>query len=46
MSDSCDPMDCSPAGSPDHETSLARIPEWVALSFSWDLPDPGILGAC
>ena len=34
MSDSCDPADCSPPGSPSHEISQARILEWVAISFS------------
>ena len=31
MSDSCDPMDCSPPGSSVHEISQARILEWVAI---------------
>ena len=30
----CDPMDCSPPGSPVHGIILARILEWVAISFS------------
>ena len=34
MSDSFDPMDCSPPGSSIHEISQARILEWVATSFS------------
>ena len=38
----CDPMDCSPPGSSVHGILQARIPEWVAVSFSRDLPDPGI----
>ena len=38
----CDPMDCSPPGSSVHGTSHARILEWVAISFSGDLPDPGM----
>ena len=25
-----------------HEIFQARILEWVAISFSWDLPNPGI----
>ena len=29
-----DPMDCSPPGSSVHEISLARILEWVTISFS------------
>ena len=35
-------MDCSPPGSSVHGISQARIPEWVAVSLSRDLPDPGI----
>ena len=42
MSDSCNPMDCSLAGSSDHGILQARIMEWVAISFPGDLPDPGI----
>ena len=38
----CDPMDCSPPGSSVHWISQARILEWVAISFSGDLPDAGI----
>ena len=34
MSDSCDPMDCSPPGSSVHGISQARILEGVAMSFS------------
>ena len=30
----CDFVDCSPPGSPVHEILQARIPEWVAISFS------------
>ena len=30
----CDPMDCSPPGSSVHGVFLARIFEWVAISFS------------
>ena len=30
----CDPMGCSPPGSSIHGISQARIPEWVAISFS------------
>ena len=30
----CDPMDCNPPGSSVHEIFQARIPEWVAISFS------------
>ena len=38
----CDPMHCSPPGSPLHEIFLARILEWAAISSPGDLPDPGI----
>ena len=38
----CDPMDCSPPASSVHEILQARILEWVAMSFSRELPDPGI----
>ena len=30
----CDPMDCSPPGSSVHGILQAKIPEWVAISFS------------
>ena len=30
----CDPMDCSPPGSPVHGILQARILEWVAIAFS------------
>ena len=33
VSDSCDPMDCSPPGSSVHGISQVRILEWVAMSF-------------
>ena len=42
MSYSRNPMDCSPPGSSVHGILQARILEWVAMSFSRDLPDPGI----
>ena len=29
----CDPMDCSPPGSPVHGISQARILEWVVISY-------------
>ena len=38
----CDPMDCSLSGFSVHGIFQARILEWVAISFSRDLPDPGI----
>ena len=34
VSDSCNPMDCSPPGSSVHGILQARILEWVAISFS------------
>ena len=34
VSNSCDPMDCSPSGSSVHGILQARILEWVAISFS------------
>ena len=38
----CDPMDCSLPGSSLHGILQARVLEWVAISFSRGLPDPGI----
>ena len=38
----CDPMDCSLPGPSVHGIFQARILQWVAISFSRDLPDPGI----
>ena len=38
----CDPMDHSPPGSSVHGILHARILEWIAISFSRGLPDPGI----
>ena len=38
----CDPIDSSPPGSPVLGILQARILEWVAISFSGDLLDPGI----
>ena len=35
-------MGCSPPGSSVREIFQARILEWVAISFSGDLPNPGI----
>ena len=34
-------MDCSLSGSSDHGIFQARVLEWVAISFSRDLPDQG-----
>ena len=42
VSDSCDPMDCSPSGSSVHRILQARIPEWIAVPPPGHLPDPGI----
>ena len=38
----CDPVDCSPPGSYVHGILQARILDWVAISFSGDLPNAGI----
>ena len=38
----CDPMDCSLPCSSVLGISQERLQEWVAISFSRDLPDPGI----
>ena len=38
----CDSMDFNPPGSFVHGIFQARILEWVAISFSRDLPNPGI----
>ena len=38
----CDPMDCSLPGSSVHGILQARVLEWVAISYSRDLLDPGI----
>ena len=38
----CDPMDCSPPGSPSMGILQARILEWVAISSSRDLPNLGM----
>ena len=35
-------MDCRPPGVSVHGIRQARILEWVVISFSRDLPDPGI----
>ena len=34
MSDSCNPMNCSPSGSSVHGIFQAKILEWVAIAFS------------
>ena len=41
MSNACDPMDCSPPGSPVHGISQARILEWVTISSSRRSSHPG-----
>ena len=38
-------MHCSPPGSSVHGTLQAKILEWIAISFSEDLSDPGIEAA-
>ena len=38
----CDPVDCSLPGSSIHRIFLARVLEWVAISFFHDLPNPGM----
>ena len=38
----CDPVDCSLPDSSVHGILQARILDWVAISFSGDLPNPGI----
>ena len=38
----CNPMGCSPLVSSVQGISQGRILEWVAISFSKSLPDPGI----
>ena len=38
----CGPLDYSPPGSSVHGILQARMMQWVAISSSKDLPDPGI----
>ena len=38
----CDSMDCSLPGSSVQGIFQAIVLEWIAISFSRDLPDPGI----
>ena len=38
----CDPLDCSTPGSSVHGIFQTRILEWVAISYSGNLSDPGI----
>ena len=42
VSDSLWPMDCNPPGSSVHGILQARLLECIVISFSGDLPDPGI----
>ena len=46
VSNFSDPMGCSPPGTSIHESFQARILEWVAISFSEGLHNPGIEPAC
>ena len=46
LSDSCDPVDCSPPGSSVRGILQARMLEWVARPSSRDLSDPGIELSC
>ena len=38
----CNPMDCNLPGSSVHGIFQAIVLEWTAISFSRELPDPGI----
>ena len=38
----CNPMDCNPPNSFVYGIFQSRILDWVAISSSRDLPDPGI----
>ena len=38
----CDPVDCGPPGSSVHGILLARVLAWATVSFSGDLPRPGV----
>ena len=38
----CDPVDCGPSGSSVLGLLQARMPEWVAIPFSGDLPTQGL----
>ena len=42
MSDSCDPMDCSPSGSPVHGFPRQEYWSGLPLPSPEDLPDPGL----
>ena len=41
ISNSCDPMECSPPGSSVHGILQTRILEWVSISFSNNAGNPG-----
>ena len=38
----CDPINCSLPGSSVHGIFQAIVLEWIAISFSRDLPNPGL----
>ena len=38
----CEPIDCSLPGSSVHGIFQAIVLEWIAISFSRDLPNPGL----
>ena len=42
----CDPMDCNPPGSSDHDILQARILEWIGCLPPENLPDPEFKPAC
>ena len=42
VSDSCDPMDCSPSGSSVHGISQQKYWSWLPFPSPGDLPDQGI----
>ena len=46
MSAPCNPMDCSPPGSPNHGISQARILEWVSSSRGSSQPRDGRHSSC
>ena len=41
----CDPVDCSPPGSSIHGILQARVPEWVAISFSGTIHTSSFVGS-
>ena len=46
MSDSSDPMDCSPLGSSVHGIFQARVLEWGAIAFSIEMHVAKSLQSC